>query len=128
MRLPPRVIVPVAAVVLVTGCGEVQELNNKVDQAQACLEATRVVTGINDKIVEMRNNPEQLSQILEDSAAKLQDAAEKAGDTTLREALEGLAGVYRNLDISDVNSAVDAAQKALADTAKYAAEITAACT
>lgn len=128
MRLPRRVIVPVAAAVLLTGCGEVQELNNTVDQAQACLEATKIVTEINGKIAELRNNPEQLAQTLEDAAAKLQDAAQKAGDTTLREALDGLAGVYQNLDINDVNSAVDAAQKAVTDTAKYAAEITAACT
>ncbi|MCG5214129.1 hypothetical protein [Streptosporangium sp. KLBMP 9127] len=128
MRLLPRTLVSFsAAAILMTGCSEVQEVTGAVDKAQACLEATKIVGEMTSKVASLRDNPEQLEKALNDSAAKLEDTAAKAGDTTLTEALNGLAGVYQSIDITDVNSAVDAAQKATTETAKYLSDITAAC-
>ncbi|MDF5752370.1 hypothetical protein [Spongiactinospora sp. TRM90649] len=128
MRLLPRVILPVsAAAVLLTGCGELQEVSGTVDKAQACLEATKIAGEIAAKATELANNPDQLEKALGDAATKLDSAAKKAGDTTLSEALQGLANAYQNINITDVNSAVDAAQKAATDTAKYMTDITQAC-
>ncbi|PZG39951.1 hypothetical protein C1I98_22940 [Spongiactinospora gelatinilytica] len=128
MRLISRVVLPLSAVaVLLTGCGELQEVSGTVDKAQACLEATKIAGEITSKAVSLANNPQELEKALNDAATKLEDGAAKAGDTTLREAMEGLAKSYQNLDISDVNSAVDAAQRAAADTAKYLGDITQAC-
>ncbi|GLW11844.1 hypothetical protein Misp01_69720 [Microtetraspora sp. NBRC 13810] len=129
MRLLPRVLLTTSAAALtLTGCGELQEISGTVDKAQACLEATQVTTQIVGQLTSLRDNPEQLNQALDEAATKLEGAAAKAGDTTLQEALEGLANSYQNLDITDVNSAVDAAQKAATDTARYVSDITAACT
>ena len=128
MRLLPRTLVSFsAAAILMTGCSEVQEVTGAVDKAQACLEATKIVGEMTSKVASLRDNPEQLEKALNDSAAKLEDTAAKAGDTTLTEALNGLAGVYQSINITDVNSAVDAAQKATTETAKYLSDITAAC-
>ncbi|RBQ19543.1 hypothetical protein DP939_12370 [Spongiactinospora rosea] len=121
-------VLPLSAVaVLLTGCGELQEVSGTVDKAQACLEATKVAGEIASKAVSLANNPQELEKALNDAATKLEDSAAKAGDTTLREAMEGLAKSYQSLDISDVNSAIDAAQRAAADTAKYLGDITRAC-
>jgi hypothetical protein len=128
MRLLPRVIVTVSSsAVLMTGCGELQEVTGAVDKAQACLEATRIATDMAGKVAGLADNPAELEKALNDGAAKLEETAAKAGDTTLQEALNGLAGVYQGFDISDANSAVDSAQKAAAETTKYLADITSAC-
>ncbi|GAA5079585.1 hypothetical protein GCM10023259_085910 [Thermocatellispora tengchongensis] len=110
-----------------TACSEVQEVSNTLDKAQACLEATKVVGEVSSKFAGLAQNPEELGKALDEGAAKLEETAAKAGDTTLQEALQGLADAYQKLDVSDVNSAIDSAQQAATDTAKYLSDIQAAC-
>lgn len=53
--------------------------------------------------------------------------ANKAADTTLRDALQGLADSLQKLNVDDANAAVDAAQKVATDGANYLREVSKAC-
>ncbi|MFC4590322.1 hypothetical protein [Sphaerisporangium corydalis] len=97
--------------VLLSGC-------STVDKAQACIEANKVIAETGAKISGLVNDPKAMEKALNDGAAKLEDAADTAGNTTLNEALQNLAASLKKLEVSDPNEAVDAAQKVATDTAK----------
>ncbi|MEV5407729.1 hypothetical protein AB0K60_02665 [Thermopolyspora sp. NPDC052614] len=112
-----------AAVLAVTiaGC-------STVDKAQACLESSKIVADTVAKIGSLANDPAAMEKALNDGAARLSDAADKAGNTTLNEALDDLSKSLEGLNVKDVNDAVDAAQKAATDGAAAAEKIARECT
>lgn len=127
MRLHKSRFVPLAAfaaAVFLTGCSEV---NSTIDKAQACLEAPKIVTELIGKVGQLTNDPAAMDKALDDAATKLNGVADKAANTTLKQASEDLATTLSNIDVSDVNGAVDAAQKVTTDTAAYLDKIAKAC-
>jgi ABC-type transporter Mla subunit MlaD len=127
MRLLKSRYVPLAAFVIcivAAGCGEV---NDGIDKAQACLEAPKIVTELGAKISTLTDDPKAMDQAIEDAAGKLNNVADKAANTTLKQASDDLAKTLGNIDVNDVNDAVDAAQKVGRDTATYLEKVAKAC-
>jgi hypothetical protein len=128
MRLHKSRFVPVAAFVLciaAAGCGEV---NQTIDKAQACLEAPKIVSELGAQIAKLTNDPQGMDKALDDAAAKLNDVADKAANTTIKQASEDLAKTLGGISVNNVNDAVDAAQKVATDSAAYVEKVTKACT
>ncbi|NUT09465.1 MAG: hypothetical protein HOQ38_03235 [Nonomuraea sp.] len=127
MRLIKSRYVPLALFALgvfAAGCGEV---NNTIDKAQACLEAPKIVTDLAAQVKNLTDDPKAMEQALDDAAGKLNDVADKAANTTLKQASEDLAKTLSGIDVNDVNGAVDAAQKVGTETADYVAQVAKAC-
>ncbi|MFI6322396.1 hypothetical protein ACIBG8_33005 [Nonomuraea sp. NPDC050556] len=127
MRLHKSRFVPLAvfaAAVLLTGCAEV---NGTIDKAQACLEAPKIVTELAGKVSQLANDPAALDKALDDSAKKLNDVADKAANTTLKQASDDLAASLSKIDVKDVNDAVDAVQTVGTQTAAYLEKVAKAC-
>ena len=106
------------------GCGEV---NNTIDKAQSCLEAPKIVTQITADLAKYKDDPQALDKALNDGAAKLNDVADKAANTTLKEASDDLAKTLSSIDVKDVNDAADAVQKVGNDSAAYLEKVAKAC-
>ncbi|GAA3798719.1 hypothetical protein GCM10022226_17600 [Sphaerisporangium flaviroseum] len=106
---------------LTTGC-------STVDKAQACIEANKVITETGAKITQLADDPKAMEKALEDGAAKLEDVAQTAGNTTLNEALQKLADSFKGLNVNNANEAVDATQKVANDTAQAVKTIAQECT
>jgi hypothetical protein len=98
------------------------------DKAQACLEAPKVIGETVSKVAGLADDPKALEKELDDAAAKLDKLATDAGDTTLKEALQGLADSFQKLNVDNANAAVDAAQQAATDGAVSLKRVAAACT
>ncbi|GAA1308935.1 MULTISPECIES: hypothetical protein [Planotetraspora] len=109
-----------ASVLLLSGC-------SAADKAQSCLEAPKLISETISKVTAAANDPEAMQKEISDGAAKLNDLANDAGDTTLKEALQGMSDSLQKLNVDDANAAVDAAQKAATDSAAYLKQITEAC-
>ncbi|MEU8246079.1 hypothetical protein [Nonomuraea sp. NPDC048916] len=127
MRPPKSRFVPLAAFVLfvlAAGCGEV---NNTIDKAQACLEAPKIVADLGAEIAKLKDDPQAMEKALDDAAGKLNGVADKAANTTLKEASDNLASTLSAIDVKDVNDAVDAVQKVGTDTAAYLEKVAQAC-
>ncbi|NUO98802.1 MAG: hypothetical protein HOV96_24310 [Nonomuraea sp.] len=127
MRLIKSRYVPLALFALgvfAAGCGEV---NNTIDKAQACLEAPKIVTDLAAQVKNLTDDPKAMEQALDDAAGKLNDVADKAANTTLKQASEDLAKTLSGINVNDVNGAVDAAQKVGTETADYVAQVAKAC-
>ncbi|GLX03674.1 hypothetical protein Misp03_06010 [Microbispora sp. NBRC 16548] len=120
MRLLPFAAACAAAVLLASGCASA-------DKAQTCAESTRLITQTISEIGKVVDDPAAMRKKIEDGAADLEDMANKAADTTLRDALQGLADSLKKLDVDDANAAVDAAQKVATDGASYLREVSRAC-
>ncbi|GHH64302.1 hypothetical protein GCM10017673_06710 [Streptosporangium violaceochromogenes] len=116
-----------AAAVLVTGCSEIQQVSDGVDKAQQCLKAAAVVTDTVQKITKLTDDPAAMEKALNDGAAKLGDVADKAANTTLKEAADGVAKNLRDLNVTDADSAVDATQKLATDSVRWVKQLTDAC-
>ncbi|KAB8192355.1 hypothetical protein FH608_027200 [Nonomuraea phyllanthi] len=128
MRLLKSRFVPLAAFavcVFAAGCGEV---NDTIDKAQACLEAPKIVTDLGAQITKFADDPTAMDKAIDDAAAKLNDVADKAANTTIKEASDDLAKTLSGITVNDVNDAVDAAQKVTAESAAYVEKVTKACT
>jgi hypothetical protein len=128
MRLHKSRFVPVAAFALciaAAGCGEV---NQTIDKAQACLEAPKIVSELGAQITKLTDDPQAMNKALDDTAAKLNDVADKAANTTLKDATNDLANTLSGISVNNVNEAVDAAQKVATDSAAYLEKVTKACT
>ncbi|MFG3436437.1 hypothetical protein ACGF0J_04245 [Nonomuraea sp. NPDC047897] len=119
--------VPLAAsalLVLAAGCAEV---NSTIDKAQACLEAPKIITELGAEIAKYQNDPQAMDKAIDDAAGKLNEVADKASNTTLKEATDNLATTLGDINVTNVNDAVDAAQKVTTDTAAYLDRIRQAC-
>ncbi|MGP3956639.1 hypothetical protein ACTWPT_11615 [Nonomuraea sp. 3N208] len=128
MRLHKSRFTPLAAFalcVVVAGCGEV---NQTIDKAQACLEAPKIISELGAQIAQLTNDPQAMDKALDDAAAKLNDVADKAANTTIKEASDDLAKTLSGITVNDANDAVDAAQKVTAEGAAYVEKVTKACT
>jgi hypothetical protein len=124
MRFLPRpafAIAAVAAVVLTTGC-------STLDKAQGCIEANKVISETAAKVSGLVNDPEAMEQALKDGASKLNDVADKAGNTTLTEALENLAGSLNKLDVTSAADAAQVAERVATDTAQALRTVAEECT
>ncbi|GAA4506306.1 MULTISPECIES: hypothetical protein [Nonomuraea] len=106
------------------GCAEV---NTTIDRAQACLEAPKIVGELTSQLTQLVNDPQAMEKALDDTAAKLNDLADSAANTTIKEASDKLAGTLSGLNVQTVNDAVDAAQKVGSDTAAYVKQVAEAC-
>ncbi|MEV3978708.1 hypothetical protein [Nonomuraea sp. NPDC049758] len=127
MRLIKSRFVPLAlfaVCVLAAGCGEV---NNTIDKAQACLEAPKIVTDLAAKVKDLTDDPKAMEKALDDAAGKLNDVADKAANTTLKQASEDLAKTLGGINVQNVNDAVDAAQKVGSEAVDYAQQVAKAC-
>jgi len=98
------------------------------DKAQACLESSQVVTETISRIRDLGNDPAAMEKALDDGAARLNEIADKVGNTTLNEALTELSNTLEGLSVKNVNDAVDAAQKVVTDGAAAAERIARECT
>jgi hypothetical protein len=113
-----------ASALFLAGCGEI---NQTIDKAQACLEAPKIVTQLVADVTKFANDPQGMSKALDDASAKLGDMADKAANTTVKDATDDLAKTLGGLNVTDVNGAVDAAQKVTTDTTAYLDQIRKAC-
>ncbi|MFF5207492.1 hypothetical protein [Streptosporangium sp. NPDC000396] len=126
-RTPALAASILAAVLITTGCSELQQVSDSVDKAQQCLQAAAIVTDTVQKITGLADDPAAMEKALNDGAAKLGDLADKAANTTLKEAADGVAKDLERLNVTDANSAIDALQKAGTDSVKWAEKLTSAC-
>ncbi|MBB2911654.1 hypothetical protein FHS43_002927 [Streptosporangium becharense] len=126
-RIPALAASTLAAVLITTGCSEFQEVSQGIDQAQQCVQAAGIVTETVSKVSGLLNDPAAMEKALNDGAAKLGDVADKAADTSLRDAAEGISKTLEGFTVDDANSAVDAAQKVAADSVKWVEQLTNAC-
>jgi hypothetical protein len=127
MRLHKSRFMPLAlfaTCVFLAGCGEV---NNTIDKAQACLEAPKIVTDLAAKVTSLTDDPKAMDKAIDDAAGKLNDVADKAANTTLKQASEDFAKTLGNIDVTDVNGAVDAAQKVGTEAVDYTKQVAKAC-
>ncbi|GIH32281.1 hypothetical protein Mam01_24450 [Microbispora amethystogenes] len=120
MRLLPLAAACAAAVLFASGCATA-------DKAQSCAEATKVISSTVSEIGKVADDPAAMRKKIEDGAADLENMANKAADTTLRDALQGLAESLQKLNVDDANAAVDAAQRVATDGAKYLRQVSEAC-
>ena len=90
-RIPVLAASVLAAVLVTTGCSELQEVSQGIDKAQECVQATGIVTETVAKVSGLLNDPAAMEKALNDGAAKLGDLADKAANTTLKEAAEGVS-------------------------------------
>ncbi|MFI7633664.1 hypothetical protein [Nonomuraea sp. NPDC049400] len=114
-----------AVCVFAAGCGEV---NNTIDKAQACLEAPKIVTELGAQVTKLTDDPKAMDKALDDAATKLNDVADKAANTTIKQASDDLAKTLSGINVQNVNDAVDAAQKVATESAAYVEKVTKACT
>ncbi|WP_405086043.1 hypothetical protein [Microbispora sp. NBC_01389] len=120
MRLLPLAAACAAAVLFASGCATA-------DKAQSCAEATKVISRTVSEIGKVADDPAAMRKKIEDGAADLEDMANKAADTSLRDALRGLAESLQKLNVDDANAAVDAAQRVATDGARYLRKVSEAC-
>ncbi|MFG1706792.1 hypothetical protein ACFLIM_26740 [Nonomuraea sp. M3C6] len=113
-----------ALAVFAAGCGEV---NNTIDKAQACIEAPKIVTDLGTQITKLTDDPQAMDKALDDAASKLNNVADKAANTTLKEASDDLAATLTGITVNDVGDAVDAAQKVTTESAAYVEQVAKAC-
>jgi ABC-type transporter Mla subunit MlaD len=113
-----------ALCVFAAGCGEV---NNTIDKAQACLEAPKIITDLGAQITKLTDDPQAMDKALDDAAGKLNNVADKAANTTLKEASDDLAKTLSGINVDSANEAVDAAQKVTAESAAYVEKVAKAC-
>ncbi|WP_248963933.1 hypothetical protein [Sphaerisporangium perillae] len=119
--LPLAAATAIGFTMLTTGC-------STVDKAQACIEANKVIGETGAKITTLANDPKAMEQALNDGAAKLQDVADKAGNTTLNQALGDLADSFKKFDVNSAEEAAATAQKVATDTAKAVRTVAEECT
>ncbi|GIH79584.1 hypothetical protein [Planobispora longispora] len=116
-----------AAALLATGCSELQEVSQGIDKAQECVQAAGIVTETAAKVAGLINNPAEMEKALNDGAARLGELADKAANTSLKEAADGVSSTLEGFNVNNANEAVDAAQKVAADSTQWVQEITNAC-
>ncbi|MFJ2029941.1 hypothetical protein [Streptosporangium sp. NPDC087985] len=126
-RIPVLAASAVATVLITTGCSEVQQVKEGVGNVQQCLQATGIVTDTVKKITGLMDDPAAMEKALHEGGAKLGDLADKAANTTLKEAADGVADSLKSLNVKDANDAITAGRKVAADSVKWAERLTGAC-
>jgi hypothetical protein len=126
-RIPILSASALAAVLITTGCSEIQEVSQGIDKAQQCVQAAGIVTETATKVGGLIDNPAEMEKALNDGASKLGTLADEAANTTLKEAAEGVSKDLEGLNATSANDAVDAAQKVATDSVKWVEQLTGAC-
>ncbi|MEU4405122.1 hypothetical protein AB0F88_11390 [Streptosporangium sp. NPDC023963] len=126
-RIPVLAASALAAVLVTTGCSELQEVSQGIDKAQQCVQAAGIVTETAAKVSGLLNDPAAMEKALNEGGAKLGDLADTAANTSLKEAAEGVSGTLEGFNVTDANSAVDAAQKVATDSVQWVQQLTNAC-
>jgi hypothetical protein len=104
-------LVPVALgaglLIAISGCDAVQEVQQTADQvgnaastAQVCVEALRIASGFNPDTA----NPQAAAEKAQNAGDELAALAEKAGNTTVNQAIDDLATTMRETTVSDLTS------------------------
>ncbi|MBX6168880.1 hypothetical protein [Thermobispora bispora] len=112
------------ALLSATGCAETAET---MDKARTCIEAPKAISETLDRVRRVVNDPDAMREEISAGITKLRDLADKAADTTLREALQGLTDRLERIQVSDVQQAAKAAAQVAKDTAEYLNKIREAC-
>ncbi|ALG09645.1 hypothetical protein AOZ06_24515 [Kibdelosporangium phytohabitans] len=114
-------------VIALTGCDAVQDaqktaegVSNAASNAQVCAEAIKIAAFNPDKA-----NPEAAAQSAQDAGNKLSDLANKATNTTVNQALDDLAGTFKEVKPENV---VNDSANWLKTKADQVAALTKACT
>ncbi|MGJ6964085.1 hypothetical protein ACSDR0_19430 [Streptosporangium sp. G11] len=126
-RIPVLAASALAAALITTGCSEIQEVSQGIDKAQQCVQAAGIVTETAAKVSGLLNDPAAMEKALNEGGAKLGDLADKAANTSLKEAAEGVSGTLEGFNVTDANGAVDAAQKVATDSVQWVQQLTNAC-
>ncbi|MFF0576288.1 hypothetical protein [Streptosporangium saharense] len=126
-RIPAIAASGLAAVLLLTGCSELQQVSDGVDKAQQCVQAAGIVTDTVKKLTTLADDPAAVEKALNDGATKLGDLADKASNTTLKQAADDVSERLKNFDVNDAHSAVDAVQKAGTESVAWIRQLTEAC-
>ncbi|MEU4533891.1 hypothetical protein AB0G15_03390 [Streptosporangium sp. NPDC023825] len=126
-RIPVLAASALAAVLVTTGCSELQEVSQGIDKAQQCVQAAGIVTETAAKVSGLINDPAAMEKALNEGGAKLGDLADKAANTSLKEAAEGVSGTLEGFNVTNANSAVDTAQKVATDSVQWVQQLTNAC-
>ncbi|MFG1699340.1 hypothetical protein [Nonomuraea sp. NPDC049309] len=117
-------LVLVASCVLAAGCSDI---NETIDKAQACIEAPKIVSELAAELTKLTDDPKAMEKAIDDAAAKLNEVADTAANTTLKEASDSLAATLAGITVDDVNDAVDAAKKVASESADYVERVAKAC-
>ncbi|MFF4990050.1 hypothetical protein ACFY19_22925 [Streptosporangium saharense] len=126
-RIPAIAASGLAAALLLTGCSELQQVSDGVDKAQQCVQAAGIVTDTVKKLTTLADDPAAVEKALNDGATKLGDLADKASNTTLKQAADDVSERLKNFDVNDAQSAVDAVQKAGTESVAWIRQLTEAC-
>ncbi|WP_030923408.1 hypothetical protein [Streptosporangium amethystogenes] len=126
-RIPALAASALAAVLITTGCSEIQEVSQGIDKAQQCVQAAGIVTETVSKVSGLLDDPAAMEQALKDGGAKLGDLADKAANTSLKEAADSVSNTLEGFNVPDANSAIDTAQKVATDSVRWVEQLTGAC-
>ncbi|WP_433361720.1 hypothetical protein [Streptosporangium sp. CA-115845] len=126
-RIPALAASALAAALITTGCSEIQEVSQGIDKAQQCVQAAGIVTETVSKVSGLLNDPAAMEQALKDGGAKLGDLADKAANTSLKEAADSVSNTLEGFNVPDANSAIDTAQKVATDSVRWVEQLTNAC-
>src|SRR5437868_288198 len=124
MRFLPRTLLVVPVLLLLSGCGAIQDMGGVMDLTQACAETTRISSDLLGRTAGLSGDADGLREALNETAAKLGVTAAKAGEPTVNEAISGLAASYRDTDTTDTAAAT---AKIRSRTAEYLQIIARAC-
>ncbi|MEV0387308.1 hypothetical protein [Nonomuraea sp. NPDC050643] len=127
MRSLKSRFVPLAVFVVCIAAAGCSEVNSTIDKAQACIQAPKIITDLGAQIAQLTDDPKAMDKAIDDAAAKLNDVADSASNTTLKEASDNLATTLTGITVNDVNDAVDAAQKVTTEGAAYVEQVAKAC-
>ena len=126
-RIPVLAASVLAAALAVTGCSEIQEVSQGIDKAQQCVQAAGIVTETAAKVSGLLDDPAAMEKALQDGGTKLGDLADKAANTSLKEAADGVSNTLEGFNVPDANSAIDTAQKVATDSVRWVEQLTNAC-
>ncbi|MER5622108.1 hypothetical protein [Streptosporangium sp. NPDC002544] len=126
-RIPALAASALAAALITTGCSEIQEVSQGIDKAQQCVQAAGIVTETVSKVSGLLNDPAAMEQALKDGGTKLGDLADKAANTSLKEAADSVSNTLEGFNVPDANSAIDTAQKVATDSVRWVEQLTGAC-
>ena len=106
MRTTIIALTAAAGLVLVSGCGSLEEAANTADSVSQTLSTAQVCLRAVDA-VDFTLDPETGVQQSQEAASTLSDLAGKAADTTVNEAIDALVGTLTSLTADDLTAPLD---------------------
>ncbi|MBP2704504.1 hypothetical protein JOL79_11835 [Microbispora sp. RL4-1S] len=123
MRLIPYAALTLATVALASSCGT----SPAPAVSKECSEAPPLIGGKLSAFSASAEDPAKLKKALSGAATELEARATAAGDATIRQVFQDFAAELKQLKITNRKSAVEAAQKAIADGTTSLKKIGDAC-